>query len=104
MSVTGINHNMNVPQAFKTSNNAKLPASSETRASPQVDDAALQELIDYFFESPAQRIVDNWLRAHNITKEQFNAMPPEQQESIRRQIADEIKKRTEDRAKARSGI
>jgi len=101
MAISRINPSFSGAQALNHTNNGKQPTSDTSQALSPSEDAAFQELIDYFFESPAQRIIDNWLRAHHITKEQFNAMPPEQQEAIRRQIAREIKDRCEEKTKER---
>ncbi|MFA4993743.1 MAG: hypothetical protein WC521_00325 [Bdellovibrionales bacterium] len=102
MDVSGINQSYLGAQAFKNTNGVKAATTVASPTTPQSDDAALQELIDYFFESPAQRIVDNWLKAHGITKEQFDAMSPEQQEALRRQMAEDIRDKCEKRAEERS--
>lgn len=50
-----------------------------------------QDFLDYMKKTPAQRMVDAWLKQHNLTQEQLNAMPADQREAITKQMAADLK-------------
>lgn len=45
---------------------------------------------DYMKKTPAERMADNWLRAHGYTKEKLDAMTPEERDSVMKQMQHEI--------------
>ncbi|WP_146146913.1 hypothetical protein [Pseudomonas sp. BBP2017] len=57
--------------------------------------SAAQEFRDYMALSPAEKIKLKLLNELGITQEEFDSMPPEEQEKIERKIADQMKKETE---------
>jgi hypothetical protein len=70
-------------------------------------DDEFQELVDFYFkESQAERMADIWLAEHHLTKKEFDALPPEKQAALRRQmqtdIANEIKRKAETKIAALS--
>lgn len=42
----------------------------------------IQAFLNYASETPAQRMLDSWLKTQNMTIEQFNALPSEEQKAI----------------------
>ncbi|MDY0884529.1 hypothetical protein ACFPL7_04085 [Dongia soli] len=50
-----------------------------------------QDFLDYMKKTPAQRMVDAWLKQHNLTQEELNAMPADQREAITKQMAADLK-------------
>jgi phenylacetate-coenzyme A ligase PaaK-like adenylate-forming protein len=50
-------------------------------------------------ESPSQRMFDNFLSAHHVTKDEFNAMTPAQKQKI----IDEFKREMENKMKQKLG-
>ncbi len=58
-------------------------------------EAELQELIDYFNMPASERIIKNWLEAHGITEEEYEAMTPDQKEALKRQMTTDIRDRAE---------
>lgn len=56
---------------------------------------AAQEFRDYMALSPAEKIKLKLLNELGITQEEFDALPPEEQEKIEKKIAEQLKKETE---------
>lgn len=56
---------------------------------------AVQEFRDYMALSPAEKIKLKLLNELGITQEEFDALPPEEQEKIEQKIAEQMKKETE---------
>lgn len=52
--------------------------------------SALAEVKNYFKESPAQRMQDDWLSQHGITEAQFNSMSPADKQKIVDQMRQDI--------------
>ncbi|TDF77546.1 hypothetical protein [Pseudomonas sp. H9] len=67
-----------------TGTEADTPASS-----------AVQEFRDYMALSPAEKIKEKLLNELGMTKEEFDALPPEEKDKIERKIAEQMKEETE---------
>ncbi len=76
-----------------------LTATESASGSLSSEETERERLEKYFFESPAKRWVENWLAAHDITQEQYEAMTPEQKEALNKEMQqdfeDEMKRRLE---------
>jgi hypothetical protein len=59
----------------------------ETQAGKTVE----QTFLDYMKKTPEQRFEEAWLAAHGLTKEQFDALPPDQREALTKQMAEDLK-------------
>ncbi len=71
-----------------------MPASASPIKTRQAASAeAKQEFLTYMQKTPAQRMREAWLKSHNLTEEQLEAMPPEERQKIEKQMADEIKEK-----------
>lgn len=46
--------------------------------------------LDYMKKSPAERMQDQWLKAHGLTKEKLASMSPKEQEAVMKQMQDDI--------------
>ncbi len=80
-------------------NSSTTTTSGSNISDAKVDDDSFQkELEEYFFESPAQRMFDNWLHSHGISKEQYDAMSPEEKEAIRKKFAEEMERKAQEKA------
>lgn len=77
-----------------------------TQTRPQVTqqagDEIIQEFLAYMKESPAQHLREQWLKEHNLTEAQVAAMPPAEQDTINKQIADDLKKKIEQQAQTKA--
>jgi hypothetical protein len=104
MSISGIGSNNNyLPSALTTpatGANAAGGANALDGSSPadgsSDGNSAMQFLTNYLKETPAQRMVDSWLAQHHLTEKQLDAMPPKQQQAIRKQMAEDIKKKVQE--------
>jgi hypothetical protein len=92
----------NTSSASSTSNPSSAPnaAGSSSSGAP---DSAMQYLVNYLKESPAKRMEDAWLAQHNLTEQQLAAMPPAQQDAIRKQMAEDIQKKLQQQTGGGSG-
>jgi predicted flavoprotein YhiN len=99
MSILGIGSSS--PYSYQPLAN-KSGGSSGTSGAQQSSssgDSTVQDFLDYMKESPAQRMFDNFLSAHHISKEEWNAMTPAQKQKI----IDEFKHEMEDKMKQKLG-
>jgi len=78
MSITGIDDLMG-GAAQQKKGVGKVPSPEET-------------FLAYMKKSPAERWVENWLAARGLTKEEFNALPPDQHEALAKEMAEDLKK------------
>lgn len=96
MSISGIGSNGGYPMSLLTSSTPVNKVAAAPTGLPQTDDSsggsALDYLTKYLNETPAQRMIDAWLKRHHLTEKQLESMPPDQQKAIRKQMADDIKK------------
>lgn len=88
--------------AFTSGAAAPKAASGSGAAQSSTDGSgsALDFLVNYLKESPAKRMEDAWLAKHHLTEQQLAAMPPAQQDALRKQMAEEIKKKLQETAGA----
>jgi hypothetical protein len=75
---------------------AALPSSGSSNS-------AYQFLANFLKESPAKQMEDLWLAKHHLTEQQLEAMPPAQQDAIKKQMADDIKKKLQEQSGGANG-
>ncbi|MDD3371643.1 MAG: hypothetical protein PHE27_07465 [Alphaproteobacteria bacterium] len=83
---------------------ASAVVQGESRGASQAqsgDDAFYEELKSYFFESPGERMFDNWLAAHKISKAEYDVMTPEEKAALKEEFAEEIRRKAEEKIAAR---
>lgn len=61
---------------------------------------AAQEFLDYMKKSPEERMVDTWLQAHGITREEFDKMKPEEKDKIVQQMKRDIEEQIKEKQRA----
>ena len=86
------------PQASRPSGAAAPAAGSAAAANTAIE----QQFFDYLKKTPAQRMVEAWLKAHHLTQKGLDAMPPEQRNAIMKQMADDIKTEMKRKAEAKA--
>ncbi|AIR68878.1 hypothetical protein [Dickeya fangzhongdai] len=70
----------------------RIPSSGETKLRAQSQpSAAAQELMEWLAMSPEERLFFSVLSSMGISKEQYEAMPPEQQMELDRKVQERIK-------------
>jgi hypothetical protein len=75
--------------ATRIGQNLQSPADS--------DDDIIQQFEAYIKESPAARMEDDWLRAHGITKEQFDHMSADQKQKITDEMKQDIERKLKEK-------
>ena len=55
---------------------------------------AAKEFLEFMTMTPAERMQYMWLKQHGISKEEFEAMSPEEKQKILDKIREEVKLRT----------
>jgi hypothetical protein len=101
MSISGVgSYNSFAASALTgASSLAKSQAASGSAGAQGGDSgSALDFLTKYLNETPAQRMTDAWLKRHHLTEQQLESMPPDQQDAIRKQMADDIKKQIQEKS------
>jgi len=78
------------------SSNASLSSSGGSSS----DSSAVQDFLNFMKESPAQRMVDEWLKAHNLTEKELTAMPAAKRDAIEKQMAQDIENAVKQRMEA----
>lgn len=51
-----------------------------------------ETFLSYVKKSPVERWIENWLKAHGLTKEAFDTLPPEEHEALAKEMAEDLKK------------
>ena len=89
----------------KTSNTPT--SSSQTDAantdSSSSESAPVKDFLDYMKKPPAQRMVDAWLKAHNLTEDDLKHMPTAQRDAIEKEMAADIKADMQKKMQATTG-
>ncbi|HEY1096636.1 MAG TPA: hypothetical protein VGF14_05295 [Alphaproteobacteria bacterium] len=62
------------------------------------DSPVVQEFTEYMKKSPAERMMDDWLRAHGMTKEEFDALGPEEKQKILEEMKQDIEEKMKEKA------
>jgi hypothetical protein len=85
-----------------SASSASSASSTSSSAGPPIggSSSALDYLVNYLKESPAKRMEDSWLAQHHLTEQQLAAMPPAQQEAVRKQMEADIKKKLQEQSGA----
>jgi hypothetical protein len=95
------------PTAFMATaalNRSATSSTSQSSLTPKASEKSSADVfMDYMKKSPAERMEENWLKAHGLTKEKLAKMSPKEQEAIMKQMKSEIeaslKEQTETKAK-----
>jgi len=76
-------------------------SAAEIKAMRSINDA-IQTFTDYMKQTPAERMQAAWLAQHGVSKEDFDAMSPDDKKKLmdqmKQEIREKIRKQTEDMA------
>lgn len=72
-----------------------MTPADKLREAQAADAATLAEFREYMSKTPEQRMVEAILKELGITKEEFNALPPEERAAVETSIAAKIRERLE---------
>jgi hypothetical protein len=81
---------------------AQAAAEKSASASPG-GEQAVQDFQAYMKESPAQHMVDAWLKAHGLTEQDLAKMSPDQRAAIEKEMAADIKTQIEQQMQKKTG-
>jgi hypothetical protein len=107
MSITGIGGVFSSSAASAAAQQAQAAAAQDsglTSETPNATNSAVQSFMNYAKESPAQRMVDDWLKAHGLTEQELDKMPPDKQAQIRKEMAADIKKQIDEQMEKKTGV
>jgi hypothetical protein len=89
--------------AVSGSANNNVAKAEATSQSASLKKDAREEFLEYMKKTPAERMQEAWLKAHGITKEEFEAMPPEEKQAITDQMKQEIEDKLQKQAETGQG-
>lgn len=102
-SIGGFNPTAFMATATLNRNASSAQSTSQSSLSTKTSSAA-DVFMDYMKKSPAERMEDNWLKAHGLTKEKLASMSPEEQEAIRKQMKSEIEASLKQQTEAKANV
>ncbi|HEU0117932.1 MAG TPA: hypothetical protein VFR09_04800 [Alphaproteobacteria bacterium] len=103
MSVSGIGSYGSFISQYPTQQSSAAQATGVGSGITDTSDSAQtpeQAFMNYMKESPAQRMIDEWLKAHGLTEESLQKLPAAQREAVEKQMAQDIKQQLEQKATA----
>jgi hypothetical protein len=56
-----------------------------------------ETFLSYVKKSPVERWIENWLKARGLTKEEFDALPPDEHEALAKEMAQDLKKAAQEK-------
>lgn len=62
------------------------------------DSQVVKGFTEYMKKSPEERMMDDWLRAHGMTKEEFDALGPEEKQKILEEMRQDIEEKMKQKA------
>jgi predicted flavoprotein YhiN len=77
----------------QTASASSVAASEKTLENSTVKSDPAQELQDYMKMSYAEKLQWSWMHAHGISKEDFEAMSPEDKQKLLDQMREELKQK-----------
>ncbi len=66
--------------------------------------SAAETFKKYMAKSPAERMVENWLKAHKLDEEKLKAMKPEEREAVMKQMHAEIEQNLKNQTEKKGDI
>lgn len=98
--------------AFSATNYAA--SAGLTRSTPKADTdlvgsetkqpSAAETFKKYMAKSPAERMVENWLKAHKLDEEKLKAMKPEEREAVMKQMHAEIEQNLKNQTEKKGDV
>ena len=71
---------------------------------PSLDEGSEQFFIHLLKESPAEQMVDMWLLAHHLTRQELASLPPKKREALEQQMQHDIKREIELKTKQKDAL
>lgn len=87
----------------KNAANANKTTTDLGQATSKTPDAK-STFMDYMKMSPAERMEQDWLKAHGLSKEKLAAMSPSEREKVLKQMKDDIEQKMKDQANQKASV
>jgi hypothetical protein len=81
---------------------AATPATTDVPAAGSTTSAARTDFTDYMNKTPAERVREQLLKEQGLTEADVQAMSPEKQDAISKQVADRLKQQQEQQVAAKT--
>jgi hypothetical protein len=81
-----------------TTSDSSLASAASNKSS------AADTFMAYMKKSPAERMIENWLKAHGLDEEKLKAMSPEERDSIMKQMKQEIEDQLKQQAETKGSV
>lgn len=99
--VAGVYYPSPTPQAPRQTQTAGPTRSNNPLGAS--DGTVEQAFLDYMKETPAQKLEDQWLAAHHLTRKQLDAMSPQQREAILKEMEADIEQQLKKQTAKKTG-
>ena len=76
---------------------------AETASKPKQPDPT-ETFLNYMKKSVAERYVEDWLAAHNLSKEDLAAMSPQERQAVLKRMEEDIKRQIKEEMEKRTGV
>lgn len=87
-------------EIFAAANNPKpQDAATLAKAKEAATKQATNDFLAYMKKSLAERMQEAWLKQHNMTREQFEALPPEEKKKVAEEMRADIEEKIKEMAK-----
>ncbi|MDR3527527.1 MAG: hypothetical protein P4L57_09625 [Rhizomicrobium sp.] len=73
--------------------NKTATATDDTGLAAPTPTTAKDDFLAYMKKTPAQRMEENWLRAHGLSEEKLAAMSPEDRAKVMKEMKDDIEQK-----------
>ena len=92
------------PVTISAENETARSAGAKTKVDTQIlaqldSDGAITRFLEYMSKTPEERWQEQWLKSKCLTKEQFDALPPEEQQALVDEMTEELKQKLADKAR-----
>ncbi len=87
-------------EILAAANNPKpQDAATLAKAKEASNKQAINDFLAYMKKSLAERMEEAWLKQHNMTREQFEALPPEEKKKVAEEMRADIEEKIKEMAK-----
>jgi hypothetical protein len=82
----------------------KSSAGNAPASNPLAPKTPEDNFLDYMKMSPGERMIENWLEAHHLSKEKLAAMAPDERNKIMKEMQDDIAKQLKEQTKDKAQV
>jgi hypothetical protein len=86
--------------AAQQSSTTQITSKQTISAVDETEKTPAQQLKDYLAMSDAERFQMAWLKNRGMSKEEFDALPPEEKQKLMEEMQEDMRKQQEEKARA----